>query len=1114
MLSASSSASPVAHGRLVAQPGRGSGLLAWLLARLDLAQYRPQSVSPVIESHLTGREGDYIVIKNPETKTYFRLGQRDYFLWQRMDGDQTVRDLVVAYFMQFGAFAFARVAVLVASLKASQFLADRPVNVYQQARSQLERRQPGYLISQLWHAFLQKQFAIDGLDGVVGALYRRGGWLLFIWPLQMFFLLVSIAGMIAFVPLFTAGAYGLFNAGGSLAAGVALLLLANLISIFLHELSHALTVKHYGREVRRAGFMLYFGLPAFFVDTTDIWLSDKRARLAVTWAGPHSGLILGGLASLIMTLWPSFALNPFLFQFAFLCYLTVFVNLNPLLELDGYYLLMDWLEIPMLRRRSLDFIRSGLAEKVRQFRAETQRRLAIPPLAAFSREERIFTVFGFLSALWTAYAVYVGVSFWQSRLTSSVTTLWSQREDVGRFALALAGIAISLPFVLAIGLSVISYARRGVHWLARRGLFDSTWNVAGLLALAALGLAWLPRLVALPPVVEPLLALAVLAVATACAVANARAYAGSRLGPVFWLFAAAAAAFFGREAVEAAGILGWAANGLALLPLAYVFTLLALVALPLACALLFANTDLAALGRGGKALLGLGVAAIYGLVVVLLTRQQGTVLTLPETLVIVAAALAPLLSLLLLAPTVTSAWRTSIGPAWLLLALASAGLLAAGLALAPLMLSYGLLASGLYLHRQALGRAARVQEPLAPAPAIGDAERLARAFDWMARGVFHHFREIAGSRQAAGLAATFNNYALAAGWRLALVTGEVEDTLPAELTLIERGRAYASALAALLDLADQELGDKLTGRALQRAYDHLPWEEREVAAQYLLPHVPRAAVLGQEFHDTRRSYASLLRQMPLFSAMSDAEIELLLTRLKPGFHRAGEYIIREGERGDRFYIIEQGYVEVTQRDERGVMHVLNQLRRGDYFGEIALLRDTARTATCRAVVPSHTLSLSRADFDSLVRQRFELHDKVDQAVARANLLRQIPLFAEMDGSQIELLAAALRPDLVEPGQVIIRQGDAGDTFYVIEAGRVEAFVTEGGQERVLRQMGAGEYFGEIALLLHTPRTASVRAQAPTRLLAMRRVDFDRLVAEQLSASRLLARESTRRLRAG
>ncbi len=75
-------------------------------------------------------------------------------------------------------------------------------------------------------------------------------------------------------------------------------------------------------------------------------------------------------------------------------------------------------------------------------------------------------------------------------------------------------------------------------------------------------------------------------------------------------------------------------------------------------------------------------------------------------------------------------------------------------------------------------------------------------------------------------------------------------------------------------------------------------------------------------------------------------------------------------------------------------------------------------------------------------------------------------------------------------------------------------MTEDGQERSLRQMAAGEYFGEIALLLHTPRTASVRALAPTQLLAMHQADFGRLVGEHLAASRLLERESTRRLRAG
>ena len=118
-------------------------------------------------------------------------------------------------------------------------------------------------------------------------------------------------------------------------------------------------------------------------------------------------------------------------------------------------------------------------------------------------------------------------------------------------------------------------------------------------------------------------------------------------------------------------------------------------------------------------------------------------------------------------------------------------------------------------------------------------------------------------------------------------------------------------------------------------------------------------------------------------------------------HPAGKRIIRQGDRGDRFYIVRQGHVEVTQRDAVGVPRVVNQLDRGAYFGEVALLHDAPRNASCRATVPTETLALSREDFDGLVRSRFAIRGKLDRMLARAELLRRLPLFSELDGLQIQ-----------------------------------------------------------------------------------------------------------------
>jgi CRP-like cAMP-binding protein len=426
------------------------------------------------------------------------------------------------------------------------------------------------------------------------------------------------------------------------------------------------------------------------------------------------------------------------------------------------------------------------------------------------------------------------------------------------------------------------------------------------------------------------------------------------------------------------------------------------------------------------------------------------------------------------------------------------------------LLPYLLIAAGLSLHDLAYRQVTYLRDRPEATLDLTDQQRLQRAFAWTVDAILSQFHQTAGERSGCVLAERLNNYAVAAGWQVSVTKDRVEDYMAADLSLIERGEAYAAVLSLLLDLVSQEMGEKPTVRALQRAYDGLPWEEREVGTQYLFRDVKRAEAVGRAFQATQQDYRGLLRRMPLFATMSDREIDLLVSRLKPERHAPGRAIIRQGEQGDRFYVVRRGHVEVTQRDDRGVTEVVNQLDRGDYFGEVALLHDAARNATCRATVPTQTLALSRQDFDTLVKARFALREKVGQSLARAELLRRLPLFAELDGLQIQQTAAQLQEEELEAGAVFIQQCDLGETFYVIESGRVQVFVSQDGAEQVVAERGPGEYVGEIALLLKVPRTASVRTLEPTRLLALHKDEFDRLVSEHLFISRALQQESSRR----
>jgi MFS family permease len=101
------------------------------------------------------------------------------------------------------------------------------------------------------------------------------------------------------------------------------------------------------------------------------------------------------------------------------------------------------------------------------------------------------------------------------------------------------------------------------------------------------------------------------------------------------------------------------------------------------------------------------------------------------------------------------------------------------------------------------------------------------------------------------------------------------------------------------------------------------------------------------------------------------------------------------------------------------------------------------------------------------------------------LLRSTPIFAPLPATVLESVAGHLVPLHAEPGTVIVRQGDDGDRFYVVAEGELEVSADGG----ALGVLGPGGYFGEIALLRDSPRSATVTARTPVELFSLDREDF-------------------------
>ena len=142
-------------------------------------------------------------------------------------------------------------------------------------------------------------------------------------------------------------------------AGFALVVVALGLATLVHETAHGLTLTRLGGRPRRAGFMLLYLTPAFFVDVTDGWrLPDRRHRVAIALAGPAVHATVAAVAMLAALALPSSAVRETLLLLAISCTVVVLVNLIPFVRFDGYLALMSALDEPNLRGRT---VRDGAA---------------------------------------------------------------------------------------------------------------------------------------------------------------------------------------------------------------------------------------------------------------------------------------------------------------------------------------------------------------------------------------------------------------------------------------------------------------------------------------------------------------------------------------------------------------------------------------------------------------------------------------------------------------------------------------------------------------------------------------------------------------------------------
>jgi putative peptide zinc metalloprotease protein len=390
-----------------------AGLWHTVADRLNPASARPVLRDGIEVRHRnTVRGGRYVMLRSPEEggrSSYLRLSPEEYQLALMMDGTGTVARLVAEFARIAGRLAPDQVRRVVADLAANRMLEELPMDAFRPLREMRREPLPKRVGGSLAAAARGRRVLSVGVDPLITAIYRGAGRFLFTRVAFWIGMAFAVFGAVSFAATWQRGSRSLFLVGDSYLLGAIVLVLLNVLALAAHEFGHALGTKRVGREVPAAGVMLYFGIPSVFVDTSDVWMAGRRARIAVTAAGPAAALGLAGLAQAIGLAVP--ATGGIAFKLAFLFYLHTFFNLSPLLPLDGHYLLMDWLEIPDLRARALSWLSGRLRRRG-------------PRFSALDTEGRIVALYALLCLLWLGVAAGLGYRLWTDRVRGLAIGLW------------------------------------------------------------------------------------------------------------------------------------------------------------------------------------------------------------------------------------------------------------------------------------------------------------------------------------------------------------------------------------------------------------------------------------------------------------------------------------------------------------------------------------------------------------------------------------------------------------------------------------------------------------------------------------------------------------------
>lgn len=238
--------------------------------------------------------------------------------------------------------------------------------------------------------------------------------------------------------------------------------------------------------------------------------------------------------------------------------------------------------------------------------------------------------------------------------------------------------------------------------------------------------------------------------------------------------------------------------------------------------------------------------------------------------------------------------------------------------------------------------------------------------------------------------------------------------------------------------------------------------------------------LYRKSESARKFLIECLASSFVFETLTDKERDDLISAMQKQTSTAGTDIITQGDIGDYFYVVDSGSVSIIVDGTE-----VGTVARGGSFGELALLYNCPRSATCKAATEVTMWKIDQRCFRSILMRSAQ-----NATAGVTDILRKVPLLSGLGTSELQTIADTLVPTSFAQGRQIVTKGEIGRVFYIIKEGQLRVHdIGSGSSEFAEKILLPGDYFGEIALVTGEPRTANVTALTDSVLLCLSGNDF-------------------------